>query len=256
VGVPTTLTLNYAKAPDDRIVLNASVQVELEATPTAAGVPPPTDRAELLIAFYDTEGKAFETFQRQVTVTARPGTTAAQTHPLVVNLRAFVKPGLYQVRAASRDPKNGRTGSDVQWIEVPSMARGQFALSSIFIGGRPATANDATTAAEGGMLLTPDRRFTRDAKMRFLVHVYNPMLGGAGQPDAAIQLLILRDDQPVVTTPLKKISTEGVTDFSALPYAAELSLADLPAGRYTLQLTSIDRLAKASATQRVKFTIE
>jgi VWFA-related protein len=254
-GVPVTLTLNYAKAADGRVVLNASVQVELEATQPVPGAPPPTDRADLLIAFYDAEGKAFETFQRQVSVTARPGAAVPPAHSVVVNLQSFVKPGLYQVRAASRDPKNGRTGSDVQWIEVPNMTRGNFALSSIFLGGRP-PAPAGAAADDGGLLLAPDRRFRRDSKLRFMVHVYNASVGGGGQPDAAIQLQVFRDDQPVVTTPLRKISTEGVTDFSSLPYAAEVSLANLPAGRYTLQLTSIDRVAKASAAQRVKFTVE
>jgi hypothetical protein len=37
---------------------------------------------------------------------------------------------------------------------------------------------------------------------------------------------------------------------------AELSLASFPAGSYVLQLTAIDRPAKASASQRVSFVIE
>ena len=256
-GVPVSLTLNYAKAPDERVVLNASVQVEIEATPPApAAAGPATDRADMLVAFYDAEGRAVESFRREVSVTPRPGAAASASHSVVVNLQTYVKPGLYQVRAASRDPKNGRTGSDVQWIEIPNLARGNFALSSIFLGDRPPPASGAQAGEGPQVLLTADRRFRRDGRLRFMVQVYNAVVGGAGQPDAAIQLQVFRDDQPVVTTPLKKIDTVGLTDFSRIAYAAEVSLANLPAGRYTLQLTSIDRVAKASATQRVKFTIE
>lgn len=257
-GVPTTLTLNYAKHPDGRLVLNASVQIEVRATQPAPGAPPPTDRVELLVVFFDADGKPVANFTPQVSITPRAGANTPSTHSPVVNLQAFVKPGLYQVRAAGRDPKNGRTGSDVQWIEVPNISRGNFALSSIFLGSRPPSAAPTAAAADDGpqMLLATDRRFRRDDKLRFIVDLYNATVGGAGQPDAAIQLQVFRDDQPVVTSPLKMVSTEGLTEFSRLPYAAELSLADLPAGRYSLQLTAIDRLAKVSAKQRVKFTIE
>jgi hypothetical protein len=37
---------------------------------------------------------------------------------------------------------------------------------------------------------------------------------------------------------------------------AELSLSSFPAGSYVFQVTAIDRPAKASASQRVSFTIE
>ena len=255
-GVPTALTLNYVKAPDERVVLNASVQIEIEATRPAPGAPAPTDRAEILVAFYDADGKAVETFHRDIGITPQPGDGAQPTHVVVINFQTAVRPGLYQVRAASRDPKSRRTGSDAQWVEVPNVGRGNFAMSSIFLGGRPPATPGAAAGEGPQVLLTADRRFPRDGRLRFIVYVYNAALGGEGRPDAAIQLQVFRDDQPVVTTPLKKISTEGLTDFSRLPYAAEVSLADLPAGRYTLQLAAIDRLAKSSATQRVKFIIE
>jgi VWFA-related protein len=252
-GLPTALTLNYAKAQDERVMISASVQLEFEATQPAPGSPEPTDKAEVLVAFYDADGKAVETFQREVSVTARAGSAPRATHVVAASFQTFVKPGLYQVRAASRDPKSGRTGSDIQWIEVPNLARGNFALSSIFLGNPPVGASDADGPQ---VAVAADRRFRRDGRLRFIVNVYNASVGGTGQPDAAIQLQMFRDDQPVVTTPLRKISADGVTDFSRLAYAAELSLADLPAGRYSLQLTAIDRLAKQSTTQRVKFTIE
>jgi hypothetical protein len=60
-----------------------------------------------------------------------------------------------------------------------------------------------------------------------------------------------RDDQPVITTPLRKVGLEGVQHMSHIPYAAEVPLEGLPAGRYVLQVTAIDRSAKTSSSQRV-----
>ena len=72
----------------------------------------------------------------------------------------------------------------------------------------------------------------------------------------ALQVQIFRDDQPVFTAPLKKLGAEGSTDASTLPYMAELSLSSFPAGRYVLQVTAIDRAAKASVSRRASFVIE
>jgi hypothetical protein len=97
--------------------------------------------------------------------------------------------------------------------------------------------------------------------LRFLTVIYNAMSRDAGSttaaaPDLALQVQIFRDDQPVVTTALRKVSTEGILDPARLPYEAEIALGSLPSGRYALQITVIDRLAKTSATQRARFEIE
>jgi len=69
------------------------------------------------------------------------------------------------------------------------------------------------------------------------------------------QVQILRDNQPVITTALKRIETQGV-DLDRLPYVADLTLRDLPAGQYVMQVTAIDRVAKTSASQQTRFAIE
>ena len=72
----------------------------------------------------------------------------------------------------------------------------------------------------------------------------------------ALQVQIFRDDQTVFTAPMAKVKTTEVPDLTRIPYAAELSLTSFPAGRYVLQVTVIDRAARASATQRVNFVID
>jgi hypothetical protein len=67
---------------------------------------------------------------------------------------------------------------------------------------------------------------------------------------------LVRDDQPVVTTPLKKVEVDIAPDAAGIPYAAEMSLSGLPAGRYLFQVTVVDRVAKRSASQQTHFEIE
>jgi hypothetical protein len=75
-------------------------------------------------------------------------------------------------------------------------------------------------------------------------------------PDLSVQMRVLRDDQPISTSPQMKIATEGLEDLARIPYAAELSLRTLNPGRYALTVTVTDNGAKSSATQSVKFLVE
>lgn len=260
-GVATALTLNYVKAKEGGLMLSASVQVEIEATKPVAGGALPTDRIEVVIAIYDDHGKVVYTNTRNLGITPKDASVVIpDVHRAFFPFQTLINPGLYQVRVASRDPKNSRTGSATQWIEVPDVVKGGFTLSSVFLGIRPSvtTAEDAKAEATAPqVLVVADRRFSRDTPVRFLVYAYNAAPAPAeGKPDVAMQVQIFRDDQPVITAPLRKLDVEGLTEFSRLPYAAELSMKGVPAGRYVLRVTAIDRVAKSSVSQSVKFFID
>jgi hypothetical protein len=89
-----------------------------------------------------------------------------------------------------------------------------------------------------------------------MVFVYNATRAADSKPDVALQVQVVRDGQPVITSPLKKVSVEEVEDLNRIPFAAELSLTGLPAGRYVLQVTAVDRVSKKSASQQTRFEIE
>jgi hypothetical protein len=74
--------------------------------------------------------------------------------------------------------------------------------------------------------------------------------------DLAVQVHLLRDNQPVVTTTSRRIEVFPATDLARVPYAADIPLFGLPPGRYVLQVTVVDRIAKSSATQRTTFVID
>jgi VWFA-related protein len=258
-ALPTSLTLNYFNSPQYGLLLASSLQIIAD--------PPPSDQSrhiDVLGGIYDEQGHAVNTFERHIIVTPKPATAStaqpasAAPERVILTHQSRIAPGLYQVRIGAHEIESGRTGSATQWITIPALDASKLALSSIFLGERPRTTESANAqAAPAQALVNPERRFSRASVLRFVLYVYNAAhTGPAGAPDVALQLQIFRDDQPVITTPLRKVQTDGLTDFSVLPYAAELDLGDLPAGRYILQAAAIDRTAKTSATQRVKFTVE
>ncbi|HEY6118479.1 MAG TPA: hypothetical protein VIV66_00900, partial [Pyrinomonadaceae bacterium] len=200
-------------------------------------------------------------FSEQVTVTAPTAAAKASGRNLTHSHTIFLGPGLYQVRVAARDAETGQVGSANAWIEIPDLSNHRLTLSSLIVGERPelsaTKANASNDPFPDPVLLSIDRRFKRDSFLRYLIFIYNSVRGPVNSaPDVAMQMQILRDNQPVATTTLKTVSTEGVQDLQRLPYAAEIPLEGLPAGRYILQLTAIDRLAKSSASQQLRFEIQ
>ncbi len=263
-ALPTALTLNYLNTPEYGLLLASSLQVTV-AMPASTQ----NKHIDVVGAVYNQSGQVVASFERHITVTPKasestpPAPTVAVTtnapQQIVTTHQTRIAPGLYQVRVAAREVESGHTGSASQWLTVPALDGGKLTLSSIFLGERPRGAEAAGQGApeQTQALVNPERRFLRNTVLRFVLYVYNPALvNPTTAPDVALQLQIFRDDQPVVTTPLRKVATEGLPNFTTLPYAAEISLQDLPTGRYILQATAIDRTAKTSATQRVKFIVE
>nr|MBA3242575.1 VWA domain-containing protein [Acidobacteriota bacterium] len=259
--LPTSLALGYVNDVNNGMVLTASVELNREGL-SLLGRPPGAvadarAKVDVAGAVIDDRGKIVSDFKQELTFPFRFIDDADRR--VLYSYPFRLAPGLYQVRIATRDPVSGRTGSALRWIEIPDSKRGNLFLSSLFIGERVSARTPETIKADGvpdDVLMSVNRRFARASWLRFLVYVYNASKGTQGKPDVALQVQIFRDNQPVLTAPLSKLSTEEITDTTRLPYMAELSLATFPAGSYVLQLTAIDRSAKASASQRVSFVIE
>lgn len=256
--IPIALRLNYFNVAEKGSMLSASMQVPGEFFSFAPVNGKQTAVVEVAGTFFDATGQAGAKFGNRITITAP--TADAQGEDLAYGHPVFLSPGLYHVRVAARDERSRRAGSAHGWIEIPDLSKGQLALSSVLLGTRPPT---ITTSAQdnqdilNSVRLNVDQRFPSGGYLRFVVFVYNAARGANdSNPDIAIQVQILRDDQPVVTTSLQKVSLENITDLVRIPYAAEVSLARMPAGRYLLKLTAIDRVSKTSASQQTRFEIE
>ena len=131
-------------------------------------------------------------------------------------------------------------------------------MSSLLLGERT-QAMVTNVSSPGGVspvALSASHRFRRESTLRFLIFAYNTVFSSAdNKPDVAVQVQVIRDDQPVITTALRKINTEGVLDLARLPYAAEIPLSELLPGRYQLRVTVIDRVSKQSTSRQTHFDV-
>ena len=241
-ALPTFVSAGYTDSPAGDPQLTVSIEVDAEAlgfNPDGSGEPAALD---VVGAVVNDKGEAVSEFDQSLTVT--PVQASRGRRRVIYNRQLQLKPGLYQVRAAARDQRTGRAGSSSQWLEVPDVKKSGLSLSSLFVG--------EVGDGSGQLAVCADRRFPRDSRLGFFLHVYN----AAAPPDVALQVQIFRNDQPVVTRPLFKMETAGMPDLARLPYGEDLSLSSLPAGRYVLQVTAIDRAAKTSASRRASFVVE
>lgn len=256
--LPVAMALSYVDTPDKGASLSVSMEIRTEVLSSNAADEKVSASVDFAGAVFDQEGKSTSTFGQRVTLgeaLKSDGRRLKYTHTV------FPRPGLYQVRVAARDALSGRVGTAKSWIEIPNVSDKKLTLSSIVVGERLASSPVRDVRAgslfSGQTPLNVARRFKRDSFLRCLVFVYNASRGGAERlADVAIQVQVLRNNKPVITTAVRQIPTQAGQDQDRLPYASEISLKGLAPGRYVLSISAIDRAARTSASEQVRFDIE
>ncbi len=214
---------------------------------------------DLSAVYFDEKGVVKNSVMERIVTTA-PTLEKAKTYnnDLMFTYPAKLPPGIYQVRVAARDDKSGKVGSAHAWIEIPDLANKKLAMSSLLLGERTQAmmANVSNNGGVDPVALSASHRFQRESTLRFLLFAYNSAFSPADQkPDVAVQVQVVRDNQPVLTTALRKINTDGIADLARLPYAAEIPLNELLPGRYMLNVTLIDRVSKQSTSRQTHFDV-
>jgi VWFA-related protein len=258
--LPVAMNLSYMDLPKGTMA-TVSMQVNTDSLQYHADGSGLKGEVDIRGVVYNDQGKAGAVFTDHLTVNAASAERIKQSRKeIVYNFQVFLPAGIYQVRVAARDPATGRVGSAFEWIEIPDLAAKKLTLSSILAAEvLPASAVGLNERPAPGPAaeLRVDRRFHRDAVLRFVLSIYNALKSPIdGKPDLGVQVLILRDQQPVVTTASKRVPTNEPEQFDRLLYGGDLSLEGLAPGRYILQISIVDRIAKTSATQKTKLDID
>lgn len=256
--LPVSMALSYVDTPDKGSSLSVSMEIPTEVLSSNADNEKLSASVDFAGAVFDQEGKSTTTFGQRVTLgeaLKTDGRRLKYTHTV------FPRPGLYQVRVVARDALSGRVGTAKSWIEIPNLSQKKLTLSSIVVGERLASSPEEGVRAgrlfTGQTPLNIARRFKADSFLRCLVFVYNASRTGSDRlVDVAIQVQVLRNNKPVITTAIKQIPAQPGQDQDRLPYASEISLKGLAPGRYILSISAIDRAAKTSASEQMRFDIQ
>ena len=259
-GLPILLSADYYDIEDKGPILSTAIQVPGEFLVFGEQ---PDGKIQAVVdisaVYYDDKGVPKSNFMERIVTTA-PDLERAKDYSsdITFTYPAKLPPGLYQVRVAARDDKSGRIGSAHAWIEIPDLAKKKLTMSTLLLGERTQAMmkNVSDPGGVNPIALSASHRFDRQSTLRFLLFAYNTTVSPADQkPDVAVQVQVIRDNQPVITTALRKITTDGVLDLTRLPYAAEIPLSELLPGRYMLQVSLIDRVSKQSTTRQTHFDV-
>ena len=288
--LPVSISLNFLDLDKVGQTLTTSLKISTNSMTLEPQADQQVAALDIGGGVYDDQGKPVSTFSKHLTIKTKSNTKAAPPDSIFYSHFTTIKPGLYQVRVAAVDAKQGRSGSALAWIEIPNISAKTLTLSSLIVGERKTeTEVDSSTAdaSDSGkspealrrVYLNVDHHFASSSRLRFLTFVYNA--GGSSAPpstpraperpnsvpasstipfnngsDLAVQIQLFRDDEPVLTMPLHKIQIDALSDPGRLPYAAELNLEGFRSGRYVLMVTVIDRVAKVSASQKFGFQVD
>jgi VWFA-related protein len=286
-ALPVSIALTFLDSPQYGATLTTSIKIVTDSLTTEKTGELPTGVVDVAGLVLNDQGKSVSTFSKRVTVRGafRDG-VAILPDCVFYNHFALMKPGIYQVRVAALDLKQGTRGSAHQWIVIPDLQSKGLTMSSLIVGEKkpdaevepvnPNATDPQAPSAIGQVMINVDHRFARTSYLRFLTFIYNattvsvvappPEVQPGGNtvntsatkipvPDLAVQVQVFRDNEPVITTALRKLNTEGV-DARRVPYAADVKLEDLRPGAYVLQVSVIDRQGKSSASQKINFQVD
>ena len=197
----------------------------------------------------DDRGKQAGSFKTRLNVNPMSSNgVPSETAGVIYNHKLPIKPGLYQVRVASRDDKSGRVGSAYQWIEIPDLTKGRLALSSLLVGGQLVLSQSKGPAAGTSeqVQFSVDRRFKRGSHLSILTIIYNAARDANGRPQLDAQIQISRDGKSFITIPTRQVTVDAAIDApvvtsnescTAAPSLASVSTASPLAG-YASRVTA------------------
>ena len=249
-GLPTSLSVGFVRDPNAAYELQAAMQIEREAFNFSTDSTEQKSEVDVIGAAIDDRGLIYS-FKQVLTVIPQP---TMDSTPVIWTQHLSVKPGLYQVRIAVRERQTGRTGSAMQWIEVPAVEPNRLTMSSLFLAERRA-GTAAGTQGPQPIRVDVDHRFARSSVLRFQTYVYNAARN-AGGPDVWIEAQVLRGNQQLFGVAPIRIPPGVSKDPERLPYWTEIALDHLPSGQYTLQVSATDRAANSTTSRRVNFSVE
>jgi VWFA-related protein len=164
--------------------------------------------------------------------------------------------GPYQVKAAIRDIVSDRIGSAGDFVQVPDIKKGKLVLAGLFLDYEKA-ANTPVSKDDSLLVLTPAvRQFYRGTVMEYLYHIYNPKTEN-GKPQVETQLKLFKDGQEIYGGNFTPLNLTGQAPVSGkYVNRGRLGLGkELSTGRYVLQLTVKDLVAKKTSVQDIDFEI-
>jgi len=189
---------------------------------------------------------------RNATISVRRDSDDASAGGVTYSLVVPVpKPGGYQLRFAVRDTHSGAVGSAGEFVEVPDVGHGAFALSGILLGAGASATRPYGEAESDNNAGPAVRQFSAGDQLLYTYEIYNAV------GDVEVSRTVWHDGKRLFTVP--PASLQATADGGPLRALGALPLRpELTRGDYVLQIDAqTGPLKKTSlATTRVDFRVK
>ena len=120
--IPTKLQLRVSQMPSVGTAVAATIEINRESLSFDSKEGQQAADVDIGGIFYDDKGKPVNSFVGRLRVFPVPDDTPVEKRKQAIyGFRAWLAPGLYQVRVAVRDVNSGRLGSAMEWVEIPKV---------------------------------------------------------------------------------------------------------------------------------------
>ncbi|MFN0084963.1 MAG: VWA domain-containing protein [Blastocatellia bacterium] len=217
---------------------------------------------EVLTMTYNSDGKRVDLKAETIRGTLSPERWAlARENGLQYRRRLSLKQGLYQIRVGVREPGSERMGTAATWIETTDLSKGRLAMSSLILSD--AVPDPTTPRAEMNEPLLQSKvvqgiRYYRAGQpVIYFLRLYNALAPNQTEPDAEMQVELLRDEKPVITIPWQPASSRVIgRDAKGLILGGQLSMPKIPAGIYELRLSIRNGRTRRPVHRTASFGVE
>jgi hypothetical protein len=143
------------------------------------------------------------------------------------------------------EPANERTGTATAWIETPDLSKkNKLALSSLFLTDgmptgiqEPASNNGHGEKPAPSRLLQGIRYYKSGQPIVYFFRLYNA-LNDKAETDATMQIEIMQDEKPILTTPWQPAATLQLKkDAKGLAIGGQLGLRNVKPSIYDLRVS-------------------
>ncbi|MBX7223572.1 MAG: VWA domain-containing protein [Blastocatellia bacterium] len=176
------------------------------------------------------------------------------------------KSGPYQLRIAVKDEGSGRFGSASQFVQIPNLEKGQFAIANVLAAGFFENQNSPKNNPEGQFEADPlaspaVRQLKPGMNLFYTMTVHNARTSPENRtPQVEMQTRLFQDGKLIFTGKPRPVETAGQPDLKRLQTGGNLKLGQsLQPGQYVLQIIVRDKLAPAKeslASQWVDFEVK
>lgn len=256
IGVePVSLYVGYDLQADRGLCLSIGLQTSINAESGPAAKSGEEARIEMVGLVSNKDGETVASFADSLIPTDEaPSRPQQETLEWMYTGTVPVKPGIYQVRVAVRDARTGRSGSALEWVDVPEFSPERFNLGSIALQEAAASGTDLAAVGSNVAKEAPfsiKRLFAKSARVSYSMRVFNP--GGAS---LQAQVRVYQGNRLVRASTWDSLAAQDPADIGRLSVHGPLVLQDLEPGTCSLEILVRSSETSAPLSQSIHFRIQ